>query len=289
MALRVGLQLYSVRNALRADPWGTLEKVAAAGYRYLEAANHSAMTDPGVGFGVSSAELVSRLDNLGLSLVGCHIHPFDLDRLPTLLDYQQRVGNPQIGWPIEFYPYGDRDYVLRRADAFNRVGKLCRDRGMRFYYHNHYQEFQALGDATVYETILDHTDPELVFCQLDTYWAYRAGQDAVALIEQYADRMVLLHQKDFPADGAEPLNLYDGVVDPAAPITMDTFMRANNPATFTEVGNGVLPIADVLAAAERCPLLDFVLLEQDHSAHDELTSIRLSRKAFARYDGVTFV
>ena len=48
---RIGLQLYSVRNSLAKDPWGTLQEVARAGYHYLEAANHRARTDPGVGFG----------------------------------------------------------------------------------------------------------------------------------------------------------------------------------------------------------------------------------------------
>ena len=49
MNVRVGLQLYSVRNALAQDPWGTLERLAEVGFTHLEAANHNARTDPGVG------------------------------------------------------------------------------------------------------------------------------------------------------------------------------------------------------------------------------------------------
>ncbi len=120
---------------------------------------------------------VNGLSDLGLSIVGCHINPLQLDILPRALDYQAELGNRQIGCDIEFYPLGDRDYVLRRCDAFNRVGELARERGMRFYYHNHFQEFQRLGDDYVYDIILANTDPDLVLLEFDTYWVYRGGQD----------------------------------------------------------------------------------------------------------------
>ena len=288
MSVKIGLQLYSVRNALAQDPWGSLRRIGELGFRYIEAANHHADTDDGVGFGVPADELTSRLDDYGLSLVGCHVNPLDLDRLPVVLDYHQAVGCHQIGCDIEFYPYGNRDYVLRRAELFNQVGELCRSRGMRFYYHNHYQEFQRFGDAQVYELIMDNTDPELVFAQLDTYWSYRGGQDAVALMQRYADRLVLLHQKDFPVDAREPLNLYEGVVEPNQQITMETFDAQLEPSTFVEVGTGQIPIQQIIDAADAAPLLEYVLLEQDHSAYDEFTSIEISQRAFAGYDGISW-
>ena len=145
MAVRIGLQLYSVRNALAESSAATFKGIADLGYRYLEAANHAAGTDDGIGFGLPAGELRSTLSDFGLQVVGCHINPLKLERLPEVLDYQAEIGNTQIGCDIEFYPPGDRDYVLRRADFFNEVGRLCADREMRFYYHNHYQEFQYLG------------------------------------------------------------------------------------------------------------------------------------------------
>lgn len=286
MPVRMGLQLYSVRDSLAVDPWGSLARVSDAGFRHVEAANHGAESDDGVGFGVGAQELKARLDDLGLSIAGCHVNPLRLDRMPAILDYQQAVGNDRIGCDIEFYPYGDRDYVLRRADFFNQIGRLCRERGMMFYYHNHYQEFQQWGDRTVYELIMDHTDPGLVFVQLDTYWAYRGGQDAIALMQRYADRLISLHQKDFPADPPEPLNLFTGVVAPSRPITMETFEQAKDPTTFTEVGTGQLPIQQIIDAANEMPHLEYLLLEQDHSSHDEFTSVMTSRDALAGYDGV---
>ncbi|MEZ4496900.1 MAG: sugar phosphate isomerase/epimerase [Thermomicrobiales bacterium] len=242
MPLAVGLQLYSVRNTLAQDPWGTLAQIAEAGFKHLEAANHNARNDAGVGFGVGAAEFRSRLDELGMSIVGCHINPLDLDILPAALDYQAELGNIQFGCDIEFYPYGDIDYVMRRCEVFNEVGRLAKERGMRFYYHNHFQEFQRFGDDFVYDLILENTDPDLVKLELDTYWMYRGGQDPIAWLEKCGDRVVLLHQKDFPADAPQPLNLYDGVIDPNENIDRALFRDRKDTRCFTEIGTGVLPI-----------------------------------------------
>lgn len=284
--LAVGIQLYSVRNALRTDPYGTLERLATLGFTRIEAANHSADTDDGIGLGVPAAELAATLSGLGLSVVGSHINPLDLDRLPAVLDYHEALGNRQIGCDIEFYPPGDLDYVLRRAELFNRVGELCAERGMRFYYHNHFQEFQLVNGATVYETVLDHTDPSLVFIEMDTYWMYRGGQDPIEWMTRYADRVILLHQKDFPADAPQPLNLFDGVVDRDQAITFEVFMAVKNPLCFVEIGTGVLPIQDIVDTAARLPRFETLLLEQDHTRLDELESVAVSRQALAALQGI---
>ncbi|MCA9880485.1 MAG: sugar phosphate isomerase/epimerase [Thermomicrobiales bacterium] len=289
MPVPIGLQLYSVRQSLARDPWGALAQLAEAGFTYLEAANHHARTDPGVGFGVAAPELRSRLADLGLSIVGCHINPLDLDILPRALEYQAELGNTQFGCDIEFFPYGDRDFVLRRAEVFNTVGEMARKHGMRFYYHNHFQEFQRVGDDYVYDLILENTDPALVKLELDTYWMYRGGQDPVAWMQKCADRVILLHQKDFPADAPQPLNLYDGVVSPTETINMAVFEERKDKRCFTEIGTGVLPIQRILDAAEELPAVEYLILEQDHTAMDEIDSVRTSREAFAsNFTGISW-
>jgi sugar phosphate isomerase/epimerase len=289
MTLRVGLQLYSVRNALAQDPWGTLTRLAEAGFTHLEAANHHARTDPGVGFGVSAPELRAHLADLGLSIIGCHINPLDVEILPRALEYQAELGNTQFGCDIEFFPFGDRDYVLRRCEVYNQVGELARQHGMRFYYHNHFQEFQRFGDAYVYDLILENTDPALVKLELDTYWMYRGGQDPIPWMQKYADRVILLHQKDFPANAPQPLNLYDGVVSPSENIDMAVFDDRKDERCFTEIGTGILPIQDIIDAAGALPHVEYLILEQDHTAMDEIDSVRTSREAFAtRFTGISW-
>lgn len=289
MTVSVGLQLYSVRNALARDVWGTLAQLAEAGFTHLEAANHNARNDAGVGFGVDAAEFRAQLTKLGMSIVGCHINPLELDILPRALDYQAELGNTQFGCDIEFYPYGDREYVKRRSEAFNRVGKLAQERGMRFYYHNHFQEFQRFGDDYVYDLILNYTDPDLVKLEIDTYWMYRGGQDPIEWINRCADRVILLHQKDFPADAPQPLNLFDGVVSPTENIDSAVFEARKDTRCFTEIGTGLLPIQSILDTAGALPTLDYLILEQDHTALDEIESVRTSRQAFAtNFAGVSW-
>jgi sugar phosphate isomerase/epimerase len=288
MAVDIGIQLFSVRNALAGDPAGTLGSLIDLGFTRFEGANHQAATDDGIGFGIDVGFLTELIKDRGAQVIGCHINPLELDRIPRVLDFHQQIGNPRIGCDIEFYPYGDVDYVKRRADFMNQVGRLCAERGMEFYYHNHFQEFQRFGEELVYRLLLEHTDPELVKFEMDTYWAYRGGADPLDWFAEYPDRYILIHQKDFPRNASQPLNLYDGVVDPDAPITMELFQQVARPETFTEVGTGVLPIQQIIDAVDALPDFRFVLLEQDHSSRDELESVRVSRDAFIGYQNVNW-
>jgi sugar phosphate isomerase/epimerase len=288
MAVQVGIQLYSVRNALAHDPAGTLGTLVDLGFTRWEGANHQALTDDGIGFGIQADFLSELMADRGVSVIGCHINPLDPSRIASVLDFHQQIGNPRIGCDIEFYPFGDVDYVLRRAEFMNDLGRRCAERGMEFYYHNHFQEFQRFGDRTVYQLLMENTDPELVRFELDTFWAYRGGADPLELFAEYPERFILIHQKDFPGDAPQPLNLYDGVVDIDAPITMELFQQVALPETFAEVGTGVLPIQQIIDAVNTLPNFRYVLLEQDHSARGELESVKISREAFNRYSGIVW-
>jgi sugar phosphate isomerase/epimerase len=221
-----------------------------------------------------------RLNDLGLSMIGCHINPLDVAILPRALDYQAELGNSQFGCDIEFYPVGDLDFVSRRCEVFNNVGRLARERGMRFYYHNHFQEFQSIDGKSVYSHIIANTDPRLVYFEIDTYWMVRAGQNPIEWMKRLGERVVLLHQKDFPAQAPQPLNLFDGVFSPTETIDMAAFDQRKNPLCFTEIGTGVLPIQEIIDAGLALPNLSHIVLEQDHTQLDELVSISTSLAAF---------
>lgn len=287
MAIQIGIQLYSVRDSLAADPESTLTTLAELGLTRLEGANHRALVQDGIGFGISADFLGRLMRELGVEIVACQINPLDLGRLPAVLAFHESIGNRRIGCDIEFYPYGDLDYVKRRAEFFNEIGRIAADRGMEFFYHNHFQEFQVFGDRTVYELLMEYTDPELVKFELDTYWAYRGGADPVELFRRYPERFVMSHQKDFPAGAARPLNLFDGVLAKDAVIDMPLFLKLEEPTEFAEVGTGVLPIQQIIDAAAQLPNYDYMLLEQDFAQGAELDSVKTSLEAFRRYEGIT--
>ena len=288
MPLKVGLQLYSVRESMKGNPYEALSKVAEAGYKYIEAANHNAQDDDGIGFGVPVKELRKQLDSLGLNIIGSHIAPLDMKRLPAILDYHRQLGNRYIGNDIEFFPYGDRDAVLRRCELFNRAGEMCSKLDMKFYYHNHYQEFQEFGGETVYDLIMQNTNPEFVFAEMDTYWVFRGGHNAIDWINKYKNRLLLLHQKDFPENAPQPLNMYDGVVNKDQDISLEKFLAVENESCFTEIGTGVLPIQDIINAASQAPFLEYIVLEQDYTKLDEIASIKTSMESFRKYSGIAW-
>ncbi|TAF53843.1 MAG: hypothetical protein EAZ62_04155 [Sphingobacteriia bacterium] len=89
------------------------------------------------------------------------------------------------------------DGLKKYMAVFNDAGKICAAAGMRFGYHNHNFEFtQKLGDQTVYQIILDNTDPALVVQQLDIGNLYETGADAYAIVKNNPGRFVSLHVKD---------------------------------------------------------------------------------------------
>jgi len=287
MSVPVGIQLFSVRNSLAADPEGTFARLAELGFNRVEGANHEATQAPGIGFGIEPERLKRLLRENGLQIIGSHINPLDVNILGPVLDFHAEVGNPGIGCDIEFYPYGDLEYVKRRAETFNKVGKLAAERGMDFYYHNHFQEFQEFDGKLVYEVLLEETDPELVKIEMDTFWVYRGGHDPIEWINRYRDRVVLTHQKDFP-DIGEPLNLFDGIVAPDANIDHALFQKVKNPLSFVEVGTGTLPIQNIIDTLAELPNFRYMLLEQDHSTLPELESVAKSKVEFGRFNNITF-
>lgn len=167
----------------------------------------------------------------------------------------------------------------------NENAEKAKSYGLKYYYHNHFHEFQKFNRKTVMDIIYENTDPNLVSIQLDTYWAARGGADCVDLISRYADRLVSLHQKDFAKDAGEPLNMFEQLIDPNERITPDLYQRTRHVGTFAEVGTGVLDIQSYIDAGNVAGI-DFIYLEQDMTRLDEFESIKISRDSFKKYSGI---
>ena len=152
--------------------------MAEAGYRYVEAANHDAENDPGVGFGMPGPPAQGDSGRAGAADGGLHVNPLREDLLPGVLDYHAELGqHPDRPATSSFYTLRGRGLCKAAVPGVQTAsGELCQQRGMRFYYHNHYQEFQRFGDKLVYDIIMENTDPGLVYAEMDTYWMARGGQ-----------------------------------------------------------------------------------------------------------------
>lgn len=281
--MKVGIQLYSVKTAMGKDPADAIAQVLDIGYRNLEVANHRADQDYGVGFGISAPEVNALIRPAGAQIVGAHLSPLKAENTEKVLDFHAEIGNKNIIMPMSFF--SGKDDVLRLCEEYNALGEKCKSRGMRFLYHNHFHEFSVLDGEEVIKTMLDNTQPDLVYFELDTYWAMRAGMDPLAVIRNLGSRLVMLHQKDYPKGRAADANLFDRI-DRTTPVTMEMFMQYGDPTLFTEIGTGVMDIQAIIDAGNQAGV-EYIVLEQDATQlDDEMESVRLSMEAFRRFSGI---
>jgi sugar phosphate isomerase/epimerase len=279
---------------MKMDPLATIKAVIKEGYRYLEVANHSADKNPGVGFEVSAREIKQVLDGEGAQIVSAHIGgmtatgmlPMDEKLLGPVLEYHRQIGTKYIVHAMDFYT--DRDDTLRKAEALNKAGRICAEAGMSLLYHNHFHEFQLFDGTSVIDLLLGNTDPALVNLELDTYWAMRGGADTVAFLKKYGERVPLIHQKDYPAQYKDEINLIDKVHQSNAKVDMQYFMGVVSDKTFTEIGTGIMDIQGIIDAGNTYCKSEYIILEQDYTEHDEFESIKISMQSFKKFTGITW-
>ena len=221
-----GVQLYSIRDEMKKDPLGTLKKLAEMGYRYVEHANYVDRKF----YGYSATEFKKILGDLGIKMPSGHtvmnskhwdeskkeftdLWKYTIEDAALL--EQQFVISP---WLEETWRK-DLDTLKHYMDVFNKSGELCKQAGMKFGYHNHHFEFsEQVGGQTLYDQILQNTDPQLVMQQLDIGNMYYGGGRALEVIKKYPGRFPSLHVKDEIAvagseHGYESAILGAGIID----------------------------------------------------------------------------
>lgn len=272
---KLGLQMWSVRNSLDQAPEQTLEKVAAIGYTDVQV-NSSNIAPEGMRFGkdLRAPELKRQLDRFGLRPVSAHFVPTAGMRLETIADDLHALGVDTLACAIAFW--SSREELLQWNRQFNRYGETLKKLGIQLYYHNHFHEFQVFGDQSIFELMVAELDPDLVKFEFDTYWAVRGGQDPIYWLKKLGTRCDLIHQKDMPAT-TSPVNLFEKFGYDAE-ITLDALIQTQDATHFTEVGDGVLNIPGILAAARRYNQASYLFIEQDMSSKTELDSIAVSFK-----------
>jgi len=204
MAAVIGVQLYSVRDAMGKDPSGTLKKLADIGYVYVEHANYVG----GKFYGYAPKDFKTLLDGLGLKMHSGHTAfgpaGWDGGKKDFTDAWKQTVEDAAVvGQRYVISPWLDAgwrqtyDQLLGTLEIFNKNGELCKAHGMKFGYHNHDFEFsQALNGQKVYDIIMQHTDPALVAQQLDMGNLYNGGAVAAGVVAEYPGRYELMHVKD---------------------------------------------------------------------------------------------
>jgi sugar phosphate isomerase/epimerase len=199
-----GLQLYSVRDDMAADPLGSLAKLAEMGYIYLEHASYSDR----LFYGYSPSEFRKIIDDRGLKMVSGHVEFVSRDWDRSTNNFSDRwkytvedaatLGQQYVVTPwLEESIRASYDEFRYFMDVYNRCGELCKKWGMKFGYHNHDFEFSEKFDGKVlFDIMMESIDPELVVVQLDTGNLFNGGAVAKDVVNRYPGRFENVHVKD---------------------------------------------------------------------------------------------
>lgn len=259
---KLGLQLYTIRDAMAEDPLGTLKRVRALGYEDLELFGYDG--DNGSYYGYKAAEFKRILDDLGLTATSGH-YDFSShfkkqdDALKAFtaqcIEGALALNKKYITWPWLAPEYRSLGNFKLLADKLNTIGAQVNSAGLGFAYHNHDFEFTDHHGQTGYDIILRDTDPELVKLQMDLYWVMHSSKKSpkewVAL---QPGRYVMWHIKD-----------------------MDKITR-----DYTELGNGSIDYLKIMPDPELAGLEYYYIEQGGNYAQNSMQSIADSAAFFKK-------
>jgi sugar phosphate isomerase/epimerase len=185
---KIGIQLYTVRDQMKADFEGTLAHIAQIGYKEVEFAGY---------FDRTPTDVRAILDRNGLTSPATHMMADSADGWKKAFDTAKAVGHQYVVAP--WIPEEKRktlDDWKKVAAGFNQAGQMAKDVGLQFAYHNHDFEFPKVEGQVPYDLLLQTTDPKLVQLEIDLYWITKGGQDPLSYFSRWPGRVPLVHVKD---------------------------------------------------------------------------------------------
>jgi sugar phosphate isomerase/epimerase len=243
----VALQLYTIRDAMNADVQGSLKRVADIGYKYIELAGYS----DGKFYGNTPADFKKIVTDLGLNVLSSHTQ---VEGAGVTLDNAKKMAEDHASlgvkyclqpWIVEEMRTSIASYQKMAAN-WNEIGKIMKQFGMQFGYHNHNFEFDKVEGKTPYfDVMLAELDKDLVTMEIDLFWTTKAGQNPVEIFKKYPGRFQLFHMKDM--------------------YTRETpFFTTVGVKDFAPVGEGVIDFKSILEASDIAGM-KYMVVEQDLS------------------------
>ena len=268
---RVGVQLYSVRDAMMKDPTGSLKKLADMGYRHLEHANYVNRKF----YGYTAKDLKKILDDMTLNMLSGHVvmqaSDWDdskndfTDKWKYTIDDAAELGQRYLVSPwLDNALIKDMDKLKKFMNQFNKCGELCKSHGLSFGYHNHNFEFKTkIGDGTLYDYILANTDPTLVLQQMDIGNMLGAGGIALDLLKKYPGRFELMHVKDeIKSDTGQGMDGYDSTI----------------------LGTGVMPVKDIVKEARKNGgTSQFIIEQESYQGKDPFDCVKIDLQTMNKW------
>ncbi len=266
---KVGIQLYSLRNALKDDFDGTLKAVADMGYEYVEFAGY---------YGRSAEELKAALDKHGLKCISVHqgLEFFD-DDPKGKAEFLKTFGVRYcvIPWYNRSELAGS-DKWQSTAEKFKSAAKILHENGLTLGYHNHDFEFEKHDGRYLHDYICEAIPENMFEPQLDTCWVHYAGIDPAEKIREFKGRVTIVHLKDFVCKNLGGGPVY-ALIDKEGN-SKGGGDRGASGFEYRPLGQGLQNMKSILEACEECGT-EYVIVEQDEPTMGltELESAKASR------------
>ncbi len=252
---KIGLQLYSVRDEMEKDVKATLQKVKDMGYDYVEFAGY---------FGYSAEDLRAMLDEIGLTAISVHQKvDLYLEKGQEAADYMKTLGVKYSAVPwYDKSKLAGTDGWDNTVKEFATVAKLLSDNGIQMCYHNHEFEFDTFEGKYLLDILYEvfgkgEIDPELDLC-----WVHYAGLNPAEYLVKYADRMGIIHFKDFVCKNLGGGPVYALVDNDGKP--QGGKSREETGFEFRPLGEGLQNFPAILEALEKTNV-EYIIVEQDQS------------------------
>ena len=238
VAKEIGVQLYSIRDvignpkAYARNHEEAFKALAQMGYTSVEAACYS----DGKLYGVDPEQYKADLEAAGLKSLSTHIGRNLSDEELASGDFTESMkwwdqaiaahkaaGCKYVVCPSFAVPQtlaGLKTY----CDYFNAIGAKCKENGMLFGYHNHSHEFNKVEDKVIYDFMLENTNPDSVFFEMDVYWAVMGHAAPVEYFKKYPGRFTMLHIKDYRELGESGMVGFDAIFNNAGLAGMKDFI-----------------------------------------------------------------
>jgi sugar phosphate isomerase/epimerase len=240
----VGLQLYTIRDAMKTDVPGSLKKVSDLGYKNLELAGYA----DGKFYGYTPEDFKKLVNDLGMDVISSHTEVeakgITLDNARKMADDHAKLGVKYCvqPWVVEEARKTVSSFKKLVAE-WNKVGKIMKEYGIQFAYHNHNFEFQPVqGKIPYFDIYMVEMDKDLITMEIDLFWVTKAGQNPVEIFNKYPGRFQLFHMKD----------MYTREAPFFKTVTTD----------FAPVGAGLINFKEILAAKDIAGMKYF-FVEQD--------------------------
>ena len=263
----VCIQLYSLRTILDgvnkdgkvSESYTKLLKdLADMGYTSVETANY----DNGKFYGRTPQQFKEDCEKAGLKVLSAHTNRGLSDQELASGDFTEAMkwwkqciadhkaaGMEYIVCPWMGVPKTMKD-LLTQCKYLNEIGKLCKQSGIKFGYHNHSHEFQKVEGKTMYDVMLENTDPEYVFFEMDVFWTVWGQNSPVYYFKKYPGRFKMFHIKDYREIGQSGMVGYDAIFNNADKAGMENFVVELEQSEAPSIVDGVRISIDYLLNAD---------------------------------------